>query len=223
VDAPGDGAPAADVARRHAVNPSAGSGHDRAMGPSIEPETETEHRICADPIWRRGASWGEPRAGHHEGSVGAHIAQVLANIDRRGAAGERRRKLRLIALVHDTLKFEVDRSGARRGDLANHHARRARDFAARHLADEDVLDVVELHDDAYRAWRGGRRTGRWDEAAEAARELLDRLGDRLDLYLDFYRADNDSPSKAREPLHWFERIAREEEAPLSGRASRTSP
>jgi hypothetical protein len=171
----------------------------------FEPETETERRIVADPQWREGAAWGTPRPGHAEGAVVNHIAEVLDNIDEAGATGDDRTRLRLIALVHDVMKHRQKRWLPPRGE--NHHARRGRRFAERHVDDPAVLDVVELHDDAYHAWLAGDRRGRWDEAERRGRALLERLGDRTPLYLAFYRADNATDSKTPEPLHWFERLA----------------
>ena len=170
------------------------------------PETALERRIVDDPAWREGAAWGKPRPGHEEGLIVNHIADVLANIDASGATGGERERLRLIALVHDAMKHEA--SGPRRV-VNGHHGVCARRFAARHLDDEGLLEVVELHDDAYRAWKAGAKRGRWDEAERRARELADRLGDRLALYLAFYRADNATGSKSREPLTWFERLVAE--------------
>ena len=159
----------------------------------------------ADPRWRRGAAWGEPRRGHPEGSVEAHVAEVLANLQRMELAPEARARLRLVAILHDTFKVEVDRSVPAAGE--NHHARRARRFAEAYVADADVLELVELHDEAYNAWVAGARGGRWERAEERARRLVERLGPRLELFLLFYRADNATGDKSREPLEWFERIA----------------
>ena len=47
----------------------------------LKPESELEARIVSDPEWVEGASWGEPRSGHPEGSVAAHVAEVLANVE----------------------------------------------------------------------------------------------------------------------------------------------
>ncbi len=80
---------------------------------------------------------------------------------------------------------------------------RARRFAERFLADADLLDVIELHDDAYLAWRHGRRTGDWVEAERRARALLDRLGDRFGLFMRFYQADNETGDKTDEHRHWL--------------------
>ena len=66
-------------------------------------------------------------------------------------------RLRVIALVHDAFKHRVRWWRPGRTD----HAALAADFAARHTDDPAVLKVVRRHDDAYRAWRLGHRTGQW--------------------------------------------------------------
>ena len=171
----------------------------------VRPETPLERAICADPAWRAGVAWGEPRSGHPEGTVIAHVGDVLANVDRVALGAADRERLRLAALVHDAFKGDVDRSLPKTGE--NHHAMRARRFAERHLDDPDLLDVIELHDDAYLAWRHGRRSGDWDGAERRARALIGRLdgdsGERFALYLRFYRADNETDGKTDEHRHWF--------------------
>jgi len=173
----------------------------------LAPRSEIERRILSDTRWRAGAAWGAPRSGHPEGTVVRHIVQVLRNIDRIEDQGAKRDELRLIALVHDTFKYQVDRSRPRVG--ANDHARLARAFAHEYTTDAQVLLVVETHDDAYRAWRAGQRG---DEAAARARaqELIKRLtkDGALALYLAFYQADNDVPGKTPEHREWFVGLCR---------------
>jgi hypothetical protein len=172
---------------------------------SFDLETDLERRIAADPEWQEGITWGEPRPGHQEGAVSAHIADVLRNIDEDAAGSPERERLRLIALIHDSFKFKVDRSRHNVG--TNHHAWIARSWAERYVTDRDVLDVIELHDEAYNSWSMGDRSDRWDKAEGRARNLIERLGPRLPLYLQFFRADNRTDSKRAEPLEWFERLA----------------
>jgi RimJ/RimL family protein N-acetyltransferase len=171
----------------------------------VHPETPLERAICADPAWRAGVAWGEPRPGHPEGTVLAHVGDVLANVDRVALDPADRERLRLAALVHDACKGDVDRSLPKTGE--NHHAMRARRFAERLVADPDLLDVIDLHDDAYLAWRHGRRSGDWDEAERRARVLIARLdegsGARFGLYMRFYQADNETDGKTDEHRHWF--------------------
>ncbi len=167
----------------------------------VRPETPLEEAICADPAWRAGVEWGEPRSGHPEGAVIAHVADVLANVDRVAEGPADRERLRIAAIVHDAFKSDVDRSLPKTGE--NHHGMRARRFAERYVADADLLDVIELHDDAYLAWRHGHRTGDWLGAEGRARALLDRLGDRYAFYMRFYRADNETGDKTDEHRHWI--------------------
>jgi hypothetical protein len=167
-------------------------------------ETELEQKICSDPEWQQGVVWGEPRTGHLEGSVMFHIADVLANIDTQATTSEERRALRLIALVHDAFKYRVDISRPKTG--ANHHAFIARKFAERYLDDPGLLEIIELHDEAYNSWRLGAVKGNWDDAEARAGRLVARLGPLLPLYVRFFRADNQTPSKDRAPLAWFEQF-----------------
>lgn len=171
---------------------------------AVRPETPLEEAICADPAWRAGMAWGEPRPVHPEGTVIAHTCDVLANVDRVAADAADRERLRLAALVHDAFKRDVDRSLPKTGE--NRHAMRARRFAEGILDDRDLLDVIELHDDAYLAWRHGRCTGDWVEAERRARALLDRLGpsgDRFGLFMRFYQADNETAGKTDEHRLWL--------------------
>ncbi|HWE80217.1 MAG TPA: HD domain-containing protein [Gaiellaceae bacterium] len=186
---------------------------------AVTAETELEARVVGDPEWQRGASWGSPRPGHPEGTVSAHVEAVLANVDEEPLDSTDRGRLRLVALIHDTFKDRVDREQPPTGE--NHHAMIARRFAERFIEDPELLDVIELHDEAYNAWVKGDRGGKWDAAEARARRLLDRLGPSRDFYLRFYRADNRTGSKSDVPLEWFERLARSA-APSSDEGSAES-
>jgi hypothetical protein len=160
-----------------------------------------------DPRWIAGVAWGEPRRGHPEGSVAAHVDEVLANVDAVAVDTRDRERMRLVALIHDSFKHEVDRSRQPTGE--NHHARIARRFAEQYVDDAEILDVIELHDEAYNAWAKGARGAKWEAAEARARRLIDRLGPTVHFYLRFYRADNATGSKSRAPLDWFERLLAE--------------
>ncbi|MEK7467043.1 MAG: HD domain-containing protein [Planctomycetota bacterium] len=165
------------------------------------PETDLERAVCADPEWQAGAAWGTPRPGHPEGSVAAHVADVLSNVEKVATSPGERAKLRLIAILHDACKHRVDESRNRTGD--NNHAVLARRLAERFTADLEILEVIELHDEAYNSWRLFTR-GRVPRAEERIRILVERLGPSLPLYLRFFRADNGVPGKDPSPTEWFE-------------------
>lgn len=171
----------------------------------IQAETPTELAIVSDPEWIEGVAYGEPRPGHPEGTVERHIVEVLANVDREARDADDRARLRLITLVHDTFKNRVDHRRPKVG--MNQHGRIARRFAERYIDDAEVLDVIELHDDAYIAWRDAHRAGRPELVEPQMRALIERLGPALPLYLRFYRADNATGDKTDEHRIVFERLA----------------
>lgn len=166
--------------------------------PGFSAETELERAVAADPVLQEGLAWGKPRRGHPEGTVGAHVADLLETIDRWGEAGRRREDLRFIALVHDSLKYQVQSWRPKTGE--NHHATRARRFSERYTDHEGLLATIEQHDRPYNLWRKARRRGRLDETAFD--EMLDRIPD-LDLFLRFVELDGSTEGKSREPIDWL--------------------
>ncbi len=171
----------------------------------LKPETELEKRIVSTPEFIEGANYGKPRHGHPEGQVGYHIREVLDNVDKISTP-ENRADLRLIALIHDTFKNKVDNTKPKAG--MNHHAMIARKFAEKFIQiPEYVLDIIELHDEAYNAWQQGGRKGDWYKAEKRADALLGKLGteDRIHLYLEFYYCDNNTGDKEQENYHWFKK------------------
>src|SRR5918997_1165459 len=71
-------APDADGPEGRTEPPAGRGGTDDAHPvPGFEPETDTERRLACDPVLREGWAWGEPRSGHPEGAVGAHVADLL--------------------------------------------------------------------------------------------------------------------------------------------------
>jgi HD domain len=162
------------------------------------PETDRERALAADPVLREGLAWGRPRRGHPEGSVGAHVADLLETIDRWGESGTRREELRFLALVHDSLKYTVQNWRPKTGE--NHHAMRARRFAERYTNDERLLAAIEAHDRPYNLWRRARRRRRPEDHALA--EMIDRIPD-LDLFLRFVELDGSTEGKTDEPIHWL--------------------
>ncbi len=167
-------------------------------------ETELERTIAADSSWQQGVAWGKPRFGHLEGAVKFHIADVLANIERQHPPLEERHQLRLIALIHDTFKYRVNDLKPKMGN--NHHAHIARIFAEKYLDDSVLLDIIELHDEAYNSWRMGHYRNRWEHAEERVTNLINRLGPSLPLYVHFFLADSQTDSKDKAPVLWFTQL-----------------
>jgi hypothetical protein len=166
--------------------------------PGFAPETELERAVSEDPVLLAGLAWGEPREGHPEGSVGAHVGDLLDAIERGGHPGDVRSLLRFLALVHDSLKYRVHEWLPR--TAANHHAGRARRFAERYTSDERLLATLEQHDRPYALWRKMRRRGRLDE--RAFEDMMRRVPDP-DLFLRFIELDGGTDGKDPAPIEWF--------------------
>jgi len=177
---------------------SGSSSRAKALVPGFEPESELERALIADPDLREGLAWGKPRSGHPEGTVGAHVADLLETIDRWGESGERRAELRFLALVHDSMKYRVRDWLPKVGE--NHHAMRARRFAERYTSDERLLATIEQHDRPYALWRKLERTGRRDE--RGIERMVGRIPDR-DLFVRFVELDGSTEGKNPEPVDWL--------------------
>ena len=171
----------------------------------FELETDVERAIAADESWREGVEWGLPRRGHPEGAVKHHVADVLANVEREATSPEERRRLRLAALVHDAFKYRAPEGSARVGS-PGHHGSLAAEFLARFVDDDELVEVVRWHDEAFAAWLASRRSPAG--GAERARALAARLGGALPLYLRFFRADNATEGKSPASVRWFEQTVR---------------
>jgi hypothetical protein len=166
--------------------------------PGFEPETELEREVTADAELLAGLAWGKPREGHPEGTVCAHVRDLLEALDGAGEPGERRSELRFITLVHDSFKYRVHEWLPKSG--SNHHAARARRFAERFTADERLLATIEHHDRPYALWRKMRRRGELDE--QAFEEMMRRVPDP-ELFLRFIELDGGTEGKNPEPIEWF--------------------
>jgi hypothetical protein len=165
---------------------------------AFEPENELERRLAEDPLLARGLAWGEPRSGHPEGTVGAHVADLLETLEGWGEAEPRRSELRFLAIVHDALKFRVRNWLPKVGE--NHHAMRARRLAEGYTTDERLLAAVELHDRPYAIWRRTRRgSGRERRAVD---ELVRRIPD-FPLFVRFVELDGSTEGKSPGPIDWL--------------------
>ena len=172
----------------------------------FKPETEFEEKIVNDQEWMAGAMWGEPREGHPEGKISFHIKDVLENVTKLAPNSKTREKLRLIALVHDTFKYKVDIAKPLTGN--NHHAFIARKFAEKYIDNVELLEIIELHDEAFNSWQKGNRDNKWDKAEERATTLLKRINSFIDLYLIFYKCDNQTDGKDQACVEWFENFVK---------------
>jgi hypothetical protein len=171
----------------------------------LKPETDLEMRLINHPIIREGLLWGEPRYGHPEGKVLYHIPEIFENIERTGYPLSKidRSRLRLIAILHDTMKYQEDKNEPR--DWSKHHSILARRFSEAYIADEVILDIIELHDEAYYCWRLHVLEDEPDYAAFRLKMLLQRIEPFVQLYYVFFKCDTATGDKTQAPVKWFEK------------------
>jgi hypothetical protein len=156
--------------------------------------------VIADPRYQRNLDWGEARSGHPEGTVRAHIAEIEPNLE---VLKSRLNeidvwKLRLLIHTHDSFKAEAAR-GVPITDAAS-HASLAMAFLAEFCPDEDLLAMVQYHDEPYALWRQVEAKGKYNQ--QRLSDLIDNIKD-WNLFLAFNIIDGCTAGKSREPLKWL--------------------
>lgn len=167
----------------------------------IKPVSNLEYQLIKDEQVIDGLLWGKPRNGHPEGEVIYHVSDVLKNVDKYYKDDSDYYKLRVIAIVHDTFKYKVDRTKTRSGE--NHHAKIARNFSEKYIDDKGVLDVIELHDEVYNIWQTIFRRNSVDKGSKRLNLFNERMKDNMDLFIKFYKCDSSLDSKKSDDYDWF--------------------
>lgn len=176
----------------------------------LQPETELERLFFKDARFLAGLEWGKPRFGHPEGKVLYHIREVLNNVDKVVAqlpAKNRkkiRQQLRIITFVHDTFKNK-EQEILLATKNRKHHALIAREFLAEYIDDTVLLDIIELHDDAFYVWRDLYVYGREERSKARLARLYRRIGANIQLYYLFFKCDTETGDKVQAPMQWFEK------------------
>lgn len=156
--------------------------------------------VISDPRYQSNLDWGEPRAGHPEGTVRAHLKELERNLN----AFQSRLsetdywKMKLLIHTHDTFKADA-KPGTAITDPRS-HASLAREFLAEFCPDPDLLAMVQYHDEPFALWRQAETKGKCNPDRFAA--LLKNIGD-WNLFLAFNLIDGCTEGKGREPLVWF--------------------
>lgn len=155
--------------------------------------------IQADQRYQRNIEWGEPRQGHPEGAIHEHIQELEENLKklRPRLSTDEYWKLRVLIHTHDTFKPES------RPDIAIRHPRShaslARQFLHKYTSDNDLLAMVQLHDEPYALWHK-HKAGR--DYSQRLDKMVNAVSD-WDLFLSFLIIDGCTAGKSREPLVWF--------------------
>lgn len=156
--------------------------------------------VVSDPRYLANLDWGEVREGHSEGTVRAHISEIEPNLERLRPKlrDEDYWKLKLLIHTHDSFKAEAQ-PGVPISDPRS-HASLARAFLAIHCGDDDLLTMVQYHDEPFALYRQVEAKGKYNQDRFEA--LLKAVLD-WNLFLAFNIIDGCTGSKSRDPLHWL--------------------
>lgn len=156
--------------------------------------------IQADPRYRQNLAWGEPRSGHPEGSVQAHITELEHNLERLQPrlTPYECEKLRILIHTHDTFKAEAVPGVAILHQRS--HASLARAYLQEYCEDADLLAMVQYHDEPFAMYQQYAGKGRYNQARmDALRQAIQDW----ELFLAFLIIDGCTAGKSRKPLRWF--------------------
>jgi hypothetical protein len=156
--------------------------------------------VSSDPRYLANLDWGQARAGHPEGTVRAHIAEIEPNLEqlRPKLTDEEYWKLKLLVHTHDSFKAE-SKSGVAITDPTS-HASLARAFLSAHCDDADLLSMVQYHDEPFALFRQFETKGKYNQ--DRFNTLLKAIRD-WNLFLAFNIIDGCTAGKSREPLQWL--------------------
>ncbi len=157
-------------------------------------------QILQDPDYLANIQWGKPRDGHTEGTIKAHIDELLGNLQAlkpKLKPGEEE-KLLLLIHTHDTFKAKCNP-----GVPIEHpdsHASLGRAFLARFCDDKDLLAMAQFHDESFALYRQFNSKGSFNQAR--AQKLIATIQD-WDLFTLFLIIDGSTEAKSRDHLLWF--------------------
>jgi len=143
---------------------------------------------------------GENRVPGIQGSVRAHIAELEKNLERLKPSLKEIDfwKLRILIHTHDTFKSQA----VQKVPISHprSHASLAREFLAEFTNDQNLLTIVQYHDEPFALYRQFESKGSYNQERMSA--LLTNVA-HWDLFLAFQIIDGCTEGKGREALFWF--------------------
>lgn len=170
------------------------------MDPSMINYPAVLAAIQNDSRYQENLDWGKPRAGHPEGTVRDHITEIernLKSLDHKLTKLEFD-QLRVLIHTHDTFKADA-KQGVPILDPRS-HASLARAFLSEFCPDENLLSIVQFHDEPYALWNQIRSKGNCN--ADRLQKLFHEIRD-WNLFLAFNIIDGCTEGKTREPVQWL--------------------
>lgn len=175
-------------------------------------------RLVSDSRYLEGVTYGtnQPRRGHAEGSVRNHIEELEGTLGklRPILSEEEVWKLRILIHAHDSMKLEGKRqTNGKDVGLQDErsHCSLGKKFLSEFTTDEQLLAIVQYHDEGHALWTAWTKKRKFDEMrlARALAAVMDLKPElprdaEVDLYILFTIIDSATKSKMedRSPK-WF--------------------
>lgn len=156
-----------------------------------------------DPLYQKNIEYSESHSGHPEEKVKLHIDNLEINLERLKRMGRVRHeddywRLKFIIHVHDLFKAEAEKHSPTLHP--RNHATLARQYASQFTNDNDLLNMIQFHDENYKLWKQFSQAGSYN--SEQFQNLLTVIHD-WDLFLLFIIIDGCTKGKDYQKLHWF--------------------
>jgi len=159
-------------------------------------------KVISDHRYKKNIEYDEARAGHPEGKVKYHIADLESNLEKLKDWLPRKEyywKIKFLIHVHDTFKAEASQKVVSALD-PHSHSSLAKAFASEFITDSDLLNIIQYHDENYRLWKQFKHNGYYNK--EQLKNII-RLIEDWDLFLIFTIIDGYTKGKDIEKLSWF--------------------
>lgn len=184
---------------------------------------EIYEKIVLDLRYKEGLAYGKPRKGHLEGTVEKHIEELERTLEKLKPMLTEKEywKLKVLIHVHDAFKLESKRrTHDRQVPIESHlsHASLARQFLKEFVQDNDLLNMVQYHDESHALWMKEKKSGKLDKD-RLIKRVISRISD-LELYLIFTIIDGYTDSKLldRSPRWFVDLVAKYRPSPRAYQA-----
>lgn len=167
--------------------------------------------IVEDSDYRENISQGEARLGHPEGSIANHIKDLERSLEliRGELCPYQIAQLNILIHVHDTFKPKA----APKVSILDpkSHASLARAFLSAFVSSEDLLAMVQFHDELHALWKQFQAKGTVD--SQRLHKLFRSIKD-WDTFLAFNIIDGATDGKDRAFIYWAIDMCRFAGSPL---------
>ena len=158
-------------------------------------------KLVSDPRYLSYCEFGETRPRHPEGKIKNHILQLETNLKKLESliTVDEHWVLMFLIHCHDICKMLADQEGLPSLHPRS-HATLSKKFASEYTNREDVLNMIQYHDENFFLWEQFKHDGYCD--AVQLNSLVNNI-ENWDIFLAFTIVDGYIPGKELGKIPWF--------------------